>query len=238
MKNFKRGGRDRGERSFGGDRGSKFGGRGGFGGGRTEMHRATCSECGDDCEVPFKPTGSRPVFCSKCFDKQGGGSDRPSRFGGERRERSERPSKFTRPYFDEKAMFDATCDQCGVRCQVPFRPSPGKPVYCDNCFGKGANESSASSAPKSGADLSDQIKALHVKMDKILKLLNIHGVEVKEEKISKNDKVESKKTEEKKEVKKEDKKTGEVKKAPVAKKEKAPVKAKAAAKKIVAKKKK
>ncbi len=43
-----------------------------FGGGRNfsdrEMHRTTCSKCGNDCEVPFRPTGERPVYCSKCFE--------------------------------------------------------------------------------------------------------------------------------------------------------------------------
>ena len=31
------------------------------------MHQATCSKCGNDCEVPFRPSGTKPVFCSKCF---------------------------------------------------------------------------------------------------------------------------------------------------------------------------
>ncbi len=44
------------------------------------MHKVVCSNCGKDCEVPFKPTGSRPVFCSECFEKKGGGSD-SKRFG-------------------------------------------------------------------------------------------------------------------------------------------------------------
>jgi len=246
MGDFNRGGSrggSRGGRSFGGDRKSSFGGRGDRGGrasfgGRSQMFSATCSECGDDCEVPFKPTGGRPVLCSKCFDKQGGGSDRSSRFGGDRRDRSDRPSKFTRPRFEDKAMFSAVCDSCGADCQVPFRPSPGKPVYCDNCFSQDRRESSAP-ARKDGGELAEQIKALHAKMDKILKLLNIHGVEVKEEKVVKNDKADSKKKEDKKEDKKAiEVKTAEVKKSPVAKKEKAPVKAKVTAKKVVAKKKK
>lgn len=33
-------------------------------------HKATCSECGNVCEVPFVPTGDRPVYCSNCFDKK------------------------------------------------------------------------------------------------------------------------------------------------------------------------
>lgn len=68
------GGRSGGSRfgGRGGDRGGFGGGRGGFGRGRdsrgpVEMHSATCSKCGKECEVPFKPTGSKPVFCSDCF---------------------------------------------------------------------------------------------------------------------------------------------------------------------------
>ena len=35
-----------------------------------EMHKATCSECGQECEVPFKPAEGRPVFCKDCFAKK------------------------------------------------------------------------------------------------------------------------------------------------------------------------
>ena len=44
--------------------------QGGFGGGPREMHKATCSECGKECEVPFKPKADRPVFCRECFAKR------------------------------------------------------------------------------------------------------------------------------------------------------------------------
>jgi len=47
-----------------GERGS----RGGFGGPR-EMHKATCADCGKECEVPFKPSGDRPVYCRDCWQK-------------------------------------------------------------------------------------------------------------------------------------------------------------------------
>ncbi|MBI1933318.1 MAG: hypothetical protein HYS24_12350 [Ignavibacteriales bacterium] len=36
---------------------------------RPLMHRATCDHCGKDCEVPFKPTSGKPIYCSSCFDK-------------------------------------------------------------------------------------------------------------------------------------------------------------------------
>jgi len=44
-------------------------------GGDRQMFKVVCSECGKDCEVPFKPTGDRPVFCSNCFESKRGGSD-------------------------------------------------------------------------------------------------------------------------------------------------------------------
>lgn len=63
------------------DRNRRFDRRGGggrgFGGGRPsfnrgprEMHKAVCSECGKECEVPFKPTEGKPVFCRECFAKK------------------------------------------------------------------------------------------------------------------------------------------------------------------------
>ncbi len=36
----------------------------------------------------------------------------------------------------DREMFQATCDNCGNTCQVPFKPSGDKPVLCDNCFTK------------------------------------------------------------------------------------------------------
>ena len=51
-------------------RDSDRGQRGGFG--QREMHKATCSECGKECEVPFKPTEGRPVYCRECYAKKKG----------------------------------------------------------------------------------------------------------------------------------------------------------------------
>jgi CxxC-x17-CxxC domain-containing protein len=35
-----------------------------------EMHKAVCADCGKECEVPFKPTEGRPVYCRDCFAKK------------------------------------------------------------------------------------------------------------------------------------------------------------------------
>ena len=34
---------------------------------KREMHKAKCSECGKDCEVPFVPKEGKPVYCRDCF---------------------------------------------------------------------------------------------------------------------------------------------------------------------------
>jgi CxxC-x17-CxxC domain-containing protein len=85
------GGRDRkpsfgggfGRKNFGGgNRGGAFGGKPAFGDrGDREMFQTTCSECKNSCEVPFRPTGEKPVFCNDCFSSKRGGEER----GGDRR---------------------------------------------------------------------------------------------------------------------------------------------------------
>lgn len=71
---FRRGGRSSfgGPRSFdrGGDRGNR------------PLFSATCSNCGKEAQVPFRPTNGKPVYCSDCFEKMGNrgqDSGRPER---------------------------------------------------------------------------------------------------------------------------------------------------------------
>ena len=35
--------------------------------GAREMFAAVCAECGKECQVPFKPTEGKAVYCSECF---------------------------------------------------------------------------------------------------------------------------------------------------------------------------
>ena len=53
-----------GGRSGGNDRGSRFGNRDER---PREMHDAKCGDCGNDCQVPFRPKEDRPVYCRDCF---------------------------------------------------------------------------------------------------------------------------------------------------------------------------
>jgi len=32
-----------------------------------EMHKAMCSKCKKECQVPFKPTEGKPVYCKECY---------------------------------------------------------------------------------------------------------------------------------------------------------------------------
>ncbi len=66
---------DRREEDGGGFSGGGFRPRNNFRSEPREMHKATCAECGNECEVPFKPSGDKPVYCKECFQKH-----RPKRF--------------------------------------------------------------------------------------------------------------------------------------------------------------
>lgn len=95
----------------GGNRGGGFGGgdrRGGFRGsnGRDReitMHKAVCDECKNNCEVPFRPSGDKPIYCSDCFsskrETEDRGSNRDFRDRGPRKEFSPRPmqNSFAKP---------------------------------------------------------------------------------------------------------------------------------------------
>ncbi|MEK7084847.1 MAG: CxxC-x17-CxxC domain-containing protein [Patescibacteria group bacterium] len=81
-----------------------------------------CAECGTMItQLPFQPSGDRPVYCTNCLRNR-----RPARtsggFGG--------GSRPPRQMYD----VDVTCAQCGVRItQLPFQPSGDRPVYCMDC---------------------------------------------------------------------------------------------------------
>lgn len=84
MRNFNN--NDRGFSNFSGDGFRRNSGRsrGGnnFGSRRSsdrQMFSAVCDKCGADCQLPFRPTGEKPVYCSNCFEKTSG------RDGGNRR---------------------------------------------------------------------------------------------------------------------------------------------------------
>ncbi len=82
------------------------------------MFDVTCSDCGQNAQVPFEPTGDRPVYCRNCFQKHRNNRGGYGGGGGERR------------------MYDATCAECGKATQVPFEPTGDRPVYCREHYDK------------------------------------------------------------------------------------------------------
>ncbi|MFH1404803.1 MAG: CxxC-x17-CxxC domain-containing protein [Patescibacteria group bacterium] len=159
------------DRDRGGSRGGGFGGRdsGGHGGGRPQMFKATCSECGESCEVPFRPTGSKPVYCRECFGGGDAGGSNFSQHGSRDRGFGGRDS---RRDSGRPEMFKAKCDECGEMCEVPFRPSGSKPVYCSECFEDVPRKDSRGSKSGDSNQFKGQFDNLNAKLDKILKLVS------------------------------------------------------------------
>src|SRR3989338_10103671 len=63
---------------------------------QTVMHPAVCSNCGKDCDVSFRPTNGKPVYCKECF-----GNKRNSDRGDERPRRNESIERLqSKPHFD------------------------------------------------------------------------------------------------------------------------------------------
>lgn len=104
---------------------------------------------------------------------------------------------FNRHHDGPRQMFQAVCNKCGQNCEVPFRPTGDRPVFCNNCF-KGKGKDDSRFAPKSfgggnarpdagGAVSKAQFDMLNAKLDKILSMIAPAKVEtvVKEKKKTK-----------------------------------------------------
>jgi CxxC-x17-CxxC domain-containing protein len=67
-------------------RGGEARGGAGSGGAGREMFTAVCADCGTETQVPFAPTGGRPVYCRNCFQARrvggGGGGGGGTGHGG------------------------------------------------------------------------------------------------------------------------------------------------------------
>ena len=51
----------------------------------------------------------------------------------------------------DRQLFAAVCTSCGKETQVPFKPTPGKPVYCRDCYAKRGGRSGQRSSMATGA---------------------------------------------------------------------------------------
>lgn len=84
----------------------------------------TCRQCGK--EFLFS-AGEQAFYAEKGFQHQ---PSRCKECRGGRRPGVQPPVPSDRP------LFAAVCSACGKETQVPFKPTPGKPVYCRDCYAK------------------------------------------------------------------------------------------------------
>ena len=97
----------------------------------------SCTDCGRDFtftsgEQTFYATKgftNKPNRCQDCRAARKAQGGRPG--GGAGASSSGGYGTSPRP---ERAMFSATCSQCGAEAKVPFEPRSDKPVYCRDCF--------------------------------------------------------------------------------------------------------
>jgi CxxC-x17-CxxC domain-containing protein len=78
-----------------------------------------CRECGQ--EFVFS-AGEQEFYAQKGFENE------PARCPECRAARKQRSR--------ERRMYPVICSDCGVETEVPFNPTPDRPVYCRSCFEK------------------------------------------------------------------------------------------------------
>lgn len=139
---FRSGARDGGRFRSSGDR-SSFARKGGFGGGRgrddsrSEMFTATCAECSKRCEVPFRPSGARPVYCKECF----GGNREVTRHDGGHREASRNfETRVTPPV--QSSFVDKRIDELNHQVEALHKKIDAVTVLLENLKPVKASEAS------------------------------------------------------------------------------------------------
>jgi len=162
MKNFN------GERREGGGGGYRGNDRGGDRGGfqkkpwdndrPTQMFKATCAECGKSCDVPFRPTGEKPVYCNDCFSKKRDGVDT----------RSSRDYGAPKPY-ESRGFNDRFAPRADARSLYA-----SKPAYTEKPAFKPAPDNS-----KALADISMKLDRLIIAMEKMTGSKSVHTSETK-----------------------------------------------------------
>src|SRR5262245_30253355 len=98
----------------------------------------TCSDCGEQFVFTeseqqfFADRGfTEPRRCPSCRAARKAQQGSSGGYGGSSGGYGGSSGGYSR---GPREMFDATCSNCGKATQVPFRPTQGKPVYCNECF--------------------------------------------------------------------------------------------------------
>lgn len=140
----------------------------------------------------FSP-GKRRSFGGRNSDRERSGGRFERREGGNREDRGESrfrsrdndrgerrfSSSSDRPRFERREVprkferHTVTCDACGNSCEVPFKPTSSKPVYCSDCFKKNDRFAAPAVDTKQAQSFVEEFERINIKLDKIMKALNI-----------------------------------------------------------------
>ena len=104
-----------------------------------ELHTVICDKCKKETTVPFKPTGTKPVYCKSCFQDPKLKAKSPKETTTVQDEVDEVVERFgdrPGPYRASKRMHHTTCSECKKEITIPFKPTAHKPIYCQECFTK------------------------------------------------------------------------------------------------------
>jgi CxxC-x17-CxxC domain-containing protein len=105
---------------------------------------------------------TRPPF-GRNTSRSSGFGPKPG-FGGKSRSFGSRPTR------GNLELFDMKCDKCGRDCQVPFKPTGDRPVYCRDCFSKNDDRPQRKAPSNHSAD---ELAEINEKLDKIMRALDI-----------------------------------------------------------------
>ena len=113
---------------------------------------------------------NRGNFGRRGFNKSGGRSS--GRFGRRDSGGFDRGNSSRSRGSEDRAMHEAICGKCGSECEVPFKPTEGKPVYCSDCFKDKSRETGSRS--ELGKQSNETLSEISRKLDKILNILENH----------------------------------------------------------------
>lgn len=98
-----------------------------------------------DCGTTFTfSEGEQQFFRERGYD------NKPSRCPDCRHARREGGGGQRREARGDRQMTDVQCTSCGKDTQVPFVPTPGRPVLCPDCFAQQRASGSGGGAPRGG----------------------------------------------------------------------------------------
>lgn len=97
-----------------------------------------CRDCGK--EFLFS-AGEQAFYAEKGFQNE------PTRCRNCRAARKGLGNSVSQEGGASRPLFAAVCSECGKDTQVPFKPTPGKPVYCRECFQKRGSRTPSRRSP-------------------------------------------------------------------------------------------